>query len=275
MEEDDFLMRPLVFRILSVVKAHKEGINKEGIYENIPGSKQTKVSHVKELEKRGLITVKTMKDLEREGAIDARTVRRGEWNSRLVTISEEGEDLLEKLENIRALNASGEDETISTSQTRSEYASRSYNQSRNFDRYAYGYRIATYRLNELKHQLDDPEVFNSESDLERAIALLHETIKDFRKYLGSEHNEMINHYSGLLSKYEEMVGYTEALSILAKDLIGKIDNELKDIEIDGGDLLNAKLDEISKRLEMELPGTYENVKNKFEELRTYLKVLFV
>jgi len=275
MEEDDFLMRPLVFRILSVVKAHEEGINKEGIYENIPGSKQTKVGHVKELEKRGLITVKTMKDLEREGAIDASTVKRGEWNSRLVTITQEGEELLEKLENIRTLNAFNDNETISTPQSRSEYAARSYSSSRSFDRYAYGYRIATYKLNELKQQLNDPEVFNSESALERAIALLHESIKDFKKYLGSEHYEMIDHYSVLLSKYEEMAGYTEALSILAKDLIGKVENELKDIEIDGGDLLNAKLDEISNRLEMELPGTYENMKNKFEELRTYLKVLFV
>jgi len=298
MNDEDFLTKPQVYRILKVLKDQEDtasktgmkgdikgfqsrevGLSKEMIYDRVPGSKQIKVECVRELQSKGFIRIESVKDLERRGVIDNDYLKKGKWNSKFVTLLEPGRNLLKRLDFVKDYDPIM-DRTVRTVKVPPTYEKQAFflpeaeSAEPAVDRFAYGSRLVSYELASLIEELRDPKTFESEDDLTQVLEEVGETVLFIHDHMEGECDGAFSEFFEKYRRYRALDIEPEAVAVLVRDLLSTLQGELDGARVDGAKLLNDKMNQTSEKLKEELPGTYEDLHKDLDEVSRYLAMLF-
>ncbi len=300
MNDEDFLTKPQVYRILRVLKDQEDavaatkkkgsnkvqsrevGLSKEKIYDKVPGSKQIKVECVRELQSKGFIRIESVKDLERRGALDDDYLKKGKWNSKFVTLLEPGRNLLKRLDFVKGYNPSM-DRTVRVVKVSPTYEKQTFflpeaesaeSVEPAVDRFTYGSRLVSYELASLIEELRDPKTFESEADLEQVLEEIEKTVLFIHEHMEGECERAFSEFFDRFVKYKALEIGPEAVAVLIRDLLSTLQDNLDGARVDGAKLLNDKMNQTSEKLKEELPGTYEDLHKDLDEVSRYLAMLF-
>ncbi len=241
MENDDFLTKPQVYQILKVLKDEEDGdaeygvsrsnpysqssnlgLSKEMIYKRVPGSKQIKVECVRELHSKGFIRIDSVKDLEKKGIIDVKTVKKGEWNSKFVTLLEPGRSLLEKLAFLKMYNPSKDRpsrpmELIGQpAEPVYELATSSYTEPIKpmTDRFDYGNRLVAHMLDSLCKKSDNLETSGSRDELEQILSEIEEIAHLIQGHTETESSGTFDKIYSKIDLYRSLDAPSDDLTVL-------------------------------------------------------------
>ena len=301
MENDDFLTKPQVYQILKVLKDQEDddteyemtssnpygkfsnhGLSKEMIYKRVPGSKQIKVECVRELHSKGFIRIDSVKDLEKKGIIDIKTVKKGEWNSKFVTLLEPGRSLLEKLAFLKMYNPSKDRPSKAMELIEQpaepvyELVASSYPEPTRpaVDRFAYGNRLATHMLDSLYNRLDDSETCYSRDELEQILCEIEETARLIQRHTETEFTDTFNKLYSKIAVYRSLDASSDDLAVLIKDRISKLQEELSAAQIDGLNLMKEKIGQAAEKLENETTEANDSVIKDLDCITQCFEMLF-
>jgi len=297
MNDEDFLTKPQVYRILRVLKDQEDavastkkkgsnkvqsrevGLSKEKIYDKVPGSKQIKVECVRELQSKGFIRIESVKDLERRGALDNDYLKKGKWNSKFVTLLEPGRNLLKRLDFVKDYDPN-KDRTVRAVKVSPTYEKQAFflpeaeSAEPAVDRFTYGSRLVSYELASLIEELKNPKTFESEADLEQVLEEVDKTVLFIHEHMEGECEGAFLEFFDKYGKYKALEIGPEAVAVLIRDLLSTLQENLDGARVDGAKLLNDKMTQTSEKLKEELPGTYEGLHKDLDDVSRYLTMLF-